>query len=441
VFLKVRVYLQKKIRVKKISIITLGCSKNVVDSERLARQLAAVGYTVVFDSEEFTDTIIINTCGFIHDAKEESISVILNAIQAKESGLVRQVFVIGCLSERYADELRKELPEVDAFFGARDVMQVLECLDIEAKTQILNERITSTPHHTAYLKIAEGCNRSCSFCAIPAIRGPHVSLSIENLVSEAKFLVSGGVKELSLISQDVSYYGIDRYGTGALLQLLQKLHAIDGLEWIRLHYLYPNNFPLEVLDFMRDSPKICNYLDLPLQHISDAVLERMRRGFTRKKTLNLLDTIRSKVPDIALRTTLIVGHPGETEKQFADLLSFVQEYKFERLGVFTYSHEEGTYAALNYKDSIPQKIKQERADAIMEVQQDISLAKNTVLIGKTLKVLIDRIEGGGVVGRTQYDAFEVDNDVYIPNTELIPGEFYSVMIDSADLYDITGHVV
>lgn len=426
---------------KKISIITLGCSKNVVDSERLTRQCAAAGYSVVFDSETHTDIVIINTCGFIHDAKEESISVILNAIQAKELGFVQKIFVIGCLSERYAQDLRTELPEVDAFFGARNVMQVLESLHIEEKNHLLNERIISTPPHTAYLKIAEGCNRSCSFCTIPSIRGTHRSVPIENVVAEAQFLVSKGAKELSIISQDISYYGIDIYGSNSLLPLLQKLHAIDGLEWIRLHYAYPNNFPLEVVDFMRDSSKICHYLDIPLQHISDVVLERMRRGMTAAKTRTLLDEIRTKVPDIALRTTLIVGHPGESEQEFKKLEEFVQMYEFERLGVFTYSHEDGTYAALHYKDSIPQKIKQERADAIMQLQQDISHKKNASYIGKPIQVLIDRKEGEGFVGRTQYDAYEVDNEVYVTTPNLTVGEFYTVVIDSADFYDSTGHVV
>jgi ribosomal protein S12 methylthiotransferase len=425
---------------KKISIITLGCSKNLVDSERIARQFAAAGYTVLFDTDEYTDAIIINTCGFIHDAKEESIAVILNAIRAKEAGRIRQVYVIGCLAERYADDLRKEIPEVDSYFGVRDIYAVLQSLNLEAQTSIMHERVVSTPRHTAYLKIAEGCNRSCSFCAIPLIRGPHISEPIEKLVAEASYLVQSGAKELSIISQDVSYYGIDIYNEHALAGLLNQLLTIDGLDWIRLQYLYPNNFPLQVLDIMQQSQRLCNYLDMPLQHISDKVLQNMRRGFSAQKTYELLDTIRAKVPDVALRTTLIVGHPGETEKEFQKLFDFVRDVKFDRLGVFTYSHEEQTYAADNFKDSIPQKVKQERADALMELQQDISLQKNTALIGSTHKVLIDRIEGDCAIGRTQYDAFEVDNEVRINQANLSVGNFYSITITDADVYDIFGVV-
>lgn len=423
---------------KKISIITLGCSKNLVDSERLARQFAAAGYTVAFDNEAFSDIVIINTCGFILDAKEESISVILDAISAKEAGHISQVFVVGCLAERYADELRKEIPEVDSYFGVKDVFAVLQKFNIEAQTHIVNERLVSTPPHTAYLKIAEGCDRTCSFCAIPSIRGPHVSVSIENLMQEARYICASGAKELSIISQDVSYYGIDLYGKPQLPLLLENLLKIDELEWIRLHYLYPNNFPLPILDMMKDSEKICKYLDMPIQHISDSVLSAMRRGFSEKKTYDLLNTIRTAVPDIALRTTLIVGHPGETDKDFEQLRSFIQEFKFDRLGVFTYSHEENTYAAKHFEDLIPQTVKQERADELMLLQQDISLEKNKAMIGNSYRVLIDRIEGDVAVGRTQYDAYEVDNEVCIPNTDITVGEFYTVKITEADLYDISG---
>jgi len=427
--------------VKKINIITMGCSKNLVDSERLARQFHEAGYKVIFDSEEFTDTIVINTCGFIGDAKEESIQTILNAVHAKQEGKVEQVHVIGCLSERYADDLRKEIPEVDSYLGNKGYIEILKELQIEAKTTILNERSTSTPKHTAYLKIAEGCDRSCSYCAIPSIRGGHVTESIENLLFEAQFLASQGAKELALISQDLSYYGYDLYGKNRLADLVRKLIKIDKVEWIRLHYLYPNNFPLEMLDIMNDSEKLCNYIDMPLQHASNKILQLMRRGFTKEKTYDLLDTIKSKVPDIALRSTLIVGHPDETEEDFQQLVDFVKYVEFDRLGVFTYSHEEGTHAGDNYKDNVPQKIKEERQDVIMRLQQDISLKKNEALIGKEMKVLIDRVDDQGGIGRTQYDALDVDNEIIIPNTDLVIGDFYKVKIESADIYDIFGRVI
>ncbi|MDR2963344.1 MAG: 30S ribosomal protein S12 methylthiotransferase RimO [Bacteroidales bacterium] len=424
---------------KTINIITLGCSKNVVDSERLARQLDALGYSVVFDSNRFTPIAIINTCGFIHDAKEESIQTILRTVQAKELGKIEQVFVIGCLSERYADELRTEIPEVDAYFGARHFADVLQVLQSQANTQLLHERIVSTPQHTSYLKLAEGCNRSCAFCAIPAIRGAHVSQPVEDLVQEAQFLAQEGVKELSLISQDLSYYGIDLYKRNALAELLPQLESIKGLEWIRLHYLYPNNFPVEILPIMAQSKKICHYIDIPFQHSSNVVLKAMRRNFTEHETWKLIDTMRSAVPDIAIRTSLIVGHPGETEAEFDKLLQFVQHAQFERVGVFTYSHEEGTFAAQHYKDEIPQEEKERRRDAIMAVQNEISLQKNQKLIGSTQKVLIDRKEGKTFVGRTQYDAYEVDNEVII-NTQkrLRTGNFYDIHITDADAYELIG---
>ena len=426
---------------QKVSIITLGCSKNLVDSERLARQFSAAGFAVSFDSDDHAEIVIINTCGFILDAKEESIAMILNAVNAKEQGSISELYVVGCLAERYADELRKEIPEVDSYFGVKDIYAVLQKLHVQAQTSIMNERLVSTPKHTAFLKIAEGCNRTCSFCAIPLIRGPHKSESLENLEQESRFLVQSGAKELSIISQDVSYYGIDIYGKNALPELLNKLLSIDALEWIRLHYLYPNNFPLAVLDMMQQSDRICNYLDMPIQHISDSVLGAMRRGFSSENTYALLSEIRSRVPDITLRTTLIVGHPGETDKDFEQLRSFVEEFKFERLGVFTYSHEENTYAAEKFEDSIPLKVKQERADELMLLQQDISLSKNSAMCGNVYKVLIDRIEGNVAVGRTQYDAYEVDNEVRISDSSLSVGEFYSVKITEADLYDISGVIV
>ncbi|MCL2327084.1 MAG: 30S ribosomal protein S12 methylthiotransferase RimO [Bacteroidetes bacterium] len=424
---------------KTINIITLGCSKNLVDSERLARQLAALNYSVVFDSNRFTPIVIINTCGFIHDAKEESIQTILQTVQAKEQGKIEQVFVIGCLSERYANELRSEISEVDAYFGARNFAEVLQALQAQQTDELLHERIISTPKHISYLKLAEGCNRKCAFCAIPAIRGAHVSTPIELLVKEAQFLAAQGVKELSLISQDLSYYGVDLYKKNALADLLPQLEAIDGLEWIRLHYLYPNNFPEEILPIMQQSQKICHYIDIPFQHSSGVVLNAMRRGFSEEETWKLIETMRSAVPDIAIRTSLIVGHPGETEQEFEKLLQFVSHAQFDRVGVFTYSHEDGTYAAQNYDDIISQREKEARRDAVMALQNEISLQKNKKIIGKTVKVLVDRKEGSSYVGRTQYDAYEVDNEVIINFAKrLAVGKFYGIRIDDADAYELMG---
>ena len=424
-----------------INIITLGCSKNLVDSERLARQLAALNYSVVFDSNRFTPVVIINTCGFIHDAKEESIQTILQTVQAKEQGKIEQIFVIGCLSERYANELRSEIPEVDAYFGARNCADVLQALQAQQSNELLHERIISTPTHVSYLKLAEGCNRKCAFCAIPAIRGAHVSMPIEKLVQEAQFLARQGVKELSLISQDLSYYGMDLYKKNALAQLLPQLESIDGLEWLRLHYLYPNNFPVEILPIMQQSQKICHYIDIPFQHSSNVVLNAMRRGFGEKETWKLIETMRSAVSDIAIRTSLIVGHPDETEQEFEKLLQFVRHAQFDRVGVFTYSHEDGTYAAQHYEDTIPQHEKEARRNAVMELQNEISLQKNKKFIGTTQRVLIDRKEGTSFVGRTQYDAYEVDNEVVINSAKrLFAGKFYNIRIDSADAYELIGSV-
>lgn len=423
-----------------VNIITLGCSKNTVDSEHLARQLVAMNYVVFFDSEKFTDIVIINTCGFIHDAKQESIDTIFNAVQAKNAGKIKKLYVMGCLSQRYADELRQEIPEVDSFFGARGIDDILKELRVEKQTSLLQERLVSTPKHLAYLKLAEGCNRSCAFCAIPSIRGKYVSEPIEILVKEAKFLVQNGAKELSLIAQDLSYFGYDLYKRNVLSELLEKLQPIEGLEWIRLHYLYPNSFPKEVLDSMNQLSKLCHYIDIPFQHASDKVLTKMRRFFSEKETFSLMEELKSKVPDIAIRTTLIVGHPGETEKEFQKLVDFVRQAEFDRLGVFTYSHEEGTFAGENYRNSIPERVKQERQEIIMNLQQEISLRKNIEKIGKIHKVLIDRKEDNGFVGRTQYDAYEVDNEVFILSKKLKVGEFYDVKITDADAYDLTGEI-
>lgn len=423
-----------------VNIITLGCSKNTVDSEHLARQLQAMGYLLVFDSEKFTDIVIINTCGFIHDAKQESIDTVLRAVQAKNAGKIKKLYVMGCLSQRYADDLRTEIPEVDSFFGARSFDDILQELKVEKQTNLLHERVVSTPKHLAYLKLAEGCNRTCAFCAIPSIRGNYVSESIENLLKEARFLVENGAKELSLIAQDLSFFGYDLYKRNVLAELLEKLQSIDGLEWIRLHYLYPNNFPKEVLDSMNNLSKVCHYIDIPFQHASDKVLTKMRRFFSEKETFALMEELKTKVPDIAIRTTLIVGHPGETEREFQKLVNFVKQAEFDRLGVFTYSHEEGTYAGENYKDSIPESVKQERQEIIMNIQQEISLKKNAATVGKTLSVLIDRKEENGFVGRTQYDAYEVDNEVFISAKNLKVGEIYPVKITSADAYDLVGEI-
>ncbi|MBR4498412.1 MAG: 30S ribosomal protein S12 methylthiotransferase RimO [Bacteroidales bacterium] len=423
-----------------VNIITLGCSKNTVDSEHLARQLQAMGYKLLFDSESFTDVVIINTCGFIHDAKQESIDTILHAVQAKNAGKIKKLYVMGCLSQRYANELRDEIPEVDSFFGARGFADILHELQVETQTNLLQERVITTPKHLAYLKLAEGCNRSCAFCAIPSIRGGYVSESMEHILAEARFLAQQGVKELSLIAQDLSFFGYDLYKRNMLAELLEQLQIIDGIEWIRLHYLYPNNFPKEVLDSMNHLSKVCHYIDIPFQHASDVVLKKMRRSFSEQETFALMEEMKTKVPDIAVRTTLIVGHPGENDKEFQKLVDFVQQAEFDRLGVFTYSHEEGTYAGEHYKDTIPESVKQERQEIIMNIQQEISLRKNQNRVGQTYSVLIDRQEDDGFVGRTQYDAYEVDNEVFIKSKNLQVGNFYSVKITDADVYDLIGTV-
>ncbi|MBQ4215539.1 MAG: 30S ribosomal protein S12 methylthiotransferase RimO [Bacteroidales bacterium] len=423
-----------------VNIITLGCSKNTVDSEHLARQLQAMGYKLLFDSESFTDVVIINTCGFIHDAKQESIDTILHAVQAKNAGKIKKLYVMGCLSQRYANELRDEIPEVDSFFGARGFADILHELQVETQTNLLQERVITTPKHLAYLKLAEGCNRSCAFCAIPSIRGGYVSESMEHILAEARFLAQQGVKELSLIAQDLSFFGYDLYKRNMLAELLEQLQTIDGIEWIRLHYLYPNNFPKEVLDSMNHLSKVCHYIDIPFQHASDVVLKKMRRSFSEQETFALMEEMKTKVPDIAVRTTLIVGHPGENDKEFQKLVDFVQQAEFDRLGVFTYSHEEGTYAGEHYKDTIPESVKQERQEIIMNIQQEISLRKNQNRVGQTYSVLIDRQEDDGFVGRTQYDAYEVDNEVFIKSKNLQVGNFYSVKITDVDVYDLIGTV-
>ena len=426
-----------------INIITLGCSKNLVDSETLMKQFDANHFNVSHNGDiDSSDTILINTCGFINDAKEESINTILDCIDAKNEGLVKSVYVFGCLSQRYRDELLNEMPEVDGFFGVDSFKEILSELSGQFKKELIGERILTTPKHFAYLKIAEGCNWGCSYCAIPLIRGKFVSVPIEELVEQAKKLVQLGVKEILLIAQDLTYYGLDIYNKRELARLLENLAQIEGLEWIKLHYAYPAHFPMDVLDVMNKYSNICKYLDIPFQHINTVVLQNMRRGITSDETKELINKIKEEVPGITLRTTLLVGHPGETEDAFNELLEFVKETKFDRLGVFTYSEEEDTWGAKNFDDSIPQEVKQERADLIMEMQQDISLNKNQEKIGKEFKVVIDRIEDGHFIGRTEYDSPEVDNEVLIKaDSDLQIGNFYTVTITDADHFDLHAELV
>lgn len=428
---------------KKINIITLGCSKNIVDSEHIMRQLEGRGYTVVHEGVDADARIVvINTCGFIGDAKEESIEMILNFAEAKKRGMIDNLFVMGCLSERYKNELRAEIPEVDSFFGARSLIEVVEGLGVEYDSKIETERVLTTPSHYAYLKISEGCNRVCSYCAIPLIRGKHISIPMETLICEAEKLAAAGVKELLVIAQDTTFYGIDIYGERKIAELMRRLAAIDGIEWIRLHYAYPSQFPLELIDVMKSEPKICNYIDIPFQHISDRQLEMMRRQTTKEQTQNLIDTLRREIPDIAIRTTLIVGHAEESVAEFNELLEFVKQNRFERLGVFPYSEEEGTFSAANFKDNVSQKTKDARAEHIMKIQEQISLENNEKLIGKVLKVIIDREEGEYFVGRSQYDSPEVDNEVYVSSNESLKvGSFYDVKIVSSQQYELFAETI
>lgn len=424
---------------KKIAIVTLGCAKNTVDSEHLAGALER-GYQVVFDNPTgFVDVLVINTCGFILDAKEESIAAILEAVRAKQAGQIGQLFVMGCLAERYANDLRAEIPEVDTFFGVNDLNKIIGLLG--APLQPTARKLT-TPSHYAYLKISEGCNWRCGYCAIPLIRGGHVSVPIEELVQEATELAAKGVKELIVVAQDTTFYGKDLYGERRLGALLRKLCAIDGLEWVRLHYAYPAGFPDDVIEVLATEPKMCKYLDIPVQHISDSVLGSMRRATTKAETLELLHTLRERVPGIALRTTLLVGYPGETEADILELLDFVQAERFDRLGVFPYSEEEGTYSALELSDDVPQEEKESRADRVMAVQQQISLEANERKLGATLRVLVDRIEGDYYVGRTEFDSPEVDPEVWIKNTQVLEiGAFYSVLVERVEEFELYGSVV
>lgn len=425
----------KSIKQNKINVITLGCSKNVYDSEVLMGQLKANGKEVVHEKEG--NIIVINTCGFIDNAKEESVNTILEYVDKKEQGLVDKIFVTGCLSERYKPDLQKEIPDVDQYFGTTELPSLLKALGADYKHELIGERITTTPKNYAYLKIAEGCDRPCSFCAIPLMRGKHVSQPIENLVIEAKKLAQNGVKELILIAQDLTYYGLDLYKKRNLAELLENLVQVEGIEWIRLHYAFPTGFPMDVLELMKREPKICNYLDIPLQHISDSILKSMKRGTTYQKTTQLINDFRALVPEMAIRTTLIVGYPGETEEDFNILKDWVIKMRFERLGCFTYSHEENT-TAFELEDNVPQEVKQARANEIMEIQAQISWELNQEKIGHIYKCIIDRKEGNYFIGRTEYDSPDVDNEVLIDATKyyLKTGSFVDVKITEATEFDL-----
>lgn len=434
----------RTLKQNKVNVITLGCSKNLVDSEVLMGQLQANDFLVTHEAKKSdANIVIINTCGFIDNAKQESIDTILRYADEKEAGKLEKLYVTGCLSQRYKDELEVEIPQVDAYFGTLELPQMLKVLEADYKKELVGERLLTTPRHYAYSKIAEGCNRPCSFCAIPLMRGKHVDRPMEDLVTEARRLVAQGTKELILIAQDLTYYGLQAYGERKLPELLERLSDVPGLDWIRLQYAYPSQFPLAALDVMRERSNVCRYLDMPLQHISDNMLKTMRRGITSRRTKELVREIRDRVPGIALRTTLIAGHPGETEQDFEELCEFVRESKFERLGIFTYSHEENTHSH-TLPDDVPAEVKQARADRIMEIQQQISLDYNESRVGQTYKVLFDRLEGGYYVGRTEFDSPEVDNEVLVlaTNDLHIPqGSFANVHITGASDFDLYGEVV
>jgi ribosomal protein S12 methylthiotransferase len=428
---------------KRVNVVTMGCSKNLVDSEVLLNQLERGKYEVVHDgSGTGYDAVFINTCGFIHDAKQESIDMILDYAEAKKRGDIGKLFVMGCLSERYQKDLETEIPEVDRYFGKFDMKAMVDELKVTFHPEYIYERKITTPSHFAYLKISEGCNRSCSFCAIPMMTGKHKSRTIESLVTEARYLAKKGVKEILLIAQELSYYGIDIYGKSRLVDLVNAISEIDGIEWIRLHYLYPTKFPFDILPVMRENPKVCKYLDMPLQHIANPVLKNMMRHVTREETEALIKRIKDEVPGVIIRTTFLVGFPGETEDDFEELKQFVEETRFERLGVFPFSNEEGTYAYKHFKDKLSDEEKQERADEIMEIQQQISAELNREKIGKTFKVIIDRQEGEFYIGRTEFDSPEVDGEVLVTSeNELKKGEFVNVKITGAEDYDLFGVVI
>ncbi|MCD4833282.1 MAG: 30S ribosomal protein S12 methylthiotransferase RimO [Bacteroidales bacterium] len=426
--------------IKKINIITLGCSKNLVDSESLMRQLESNGYRVTHDSNKPSDIVIINTCGFINDAKQESIETILQFENLRNTNKIEKLFVFGCLSERYKQELETEIPVVDKYFGVYDLKELIESIGGHYKEELVGERLLTTPKHYAYLKISEGCDRTCSFCAIPLIKGKHRSRPIDELIREAEFLISQGVKEIILIAQDLSYYGIDIYKEFKLAELIDKLSDIKGLKWLRLHYMFPAKFPKEIISVMKSKSNICKYMDIPVQHISDKILKDMRRGITKEQTYNLINYFRKEIPEMVLRTTLLVGHPGETDEDFNELIEFVRFAQFERLGIFTYSEEENTYSAENFTDDIPFSIKQSRMDKIMEVQREISNDLNNKKIGELYKVIIDRKEGDYYIGRTEFDSPDVDNEVIVKseNKKLRVSSFYNVRIKSADDFDLIG---
>lgn len=432
----------KTLKKNKVNVVTLGCSKNIFDSEVMMSQLKANKFEVEHESKtEDSEIVIINTCGFIDNAKQESIDTILTYAEAKEQGRVHKVYVTGCLSERYRNELQAEIPNVDAFFGTRELPRLLKTLKADYKKELIGERLLTTPNHYAYFKIAEGCDRPCSFCAIPLMRGKHKSTPIEELVHHAKQLAAQGTKELILIAQDLTYYGLDLYKKRNLAELLENLVEIEGIEWIRLHYAFPTGFPLDVLDVMKKHDKVCNYLDIPLQHIADPILKSMRRGTTMEKTNKLIREFRERVPEMAIRTTLIAGYPGETEEDFQTMYDWVKESRFERLGIFTYSHEENTHA-FNLEDDVPQEVKQERANQIMELQSQISFELNQEKVGKTYKVLFDRVEGDHFVGRTEFDSPEVDNEVLVPKSSFVRlGDFANVKINRAEEFDLFGDIV
>lgn len=432
----------KKLKKDKVNIITLGCSKNMVDSEVLSGQLAANGIKVKHEAAKMDHNIVVvNTCGFIDKAKEESINTILDQVELKKEGKLDKVYVTGCLSERYRGDLATEIPEVDAWFGTMELPLILKQFEADYKQELIGERLLSTPKHYAYLKISEGCNRTCSFCAIPLMRGGHVSKSIEEVVAEAKKLVKMGVKEIMLIAQELTYYGLDLYKKRALSDLLKHLSDVEGLHWIRLHYAYPTKFPLDILDVMRERDNICNYLDMPLQHISDNMLKAMKRQITRKDIIELINNVRDRVPGICIRSTLIAGFPGETREDVEDLKSFLEEVRLDRVGIFTYSHEENT-SAYELEDNIPADEKEARAQEIMEVQQEISYEKNQEKIGKEYKVIVDKKEAGRYLGRTEFDSVEVDNEVIINTDHELPiGDFVNVRIEKAYDYDLEGVVI
>ncbi len=429
---------------RKINIVTLGCSKNIVDSEFLMKQLDFDGWEVLHDSNDTSaKVVVINTCGFIANAKEESTDTILKFVNAKNQGVIDRVYVMGCLSQRYKSELEQEIPEVDGFYGVTDLPEILKDLKSKYTQENANRRILTTPKHYAYLKISEGCNWGCAYCAIPLIRGKYISRTIESLIDEATQLAKDGVKELLIIAQDSTYYGLDIYSKRMLSVLIQKLSEINGIEWIRIHYAYPSNFPLDLINVIKDNPKVCKYIDIPFQHISDNMLKIMHRGLSKKETIELVNKLRTDIPSIAIRTTFLVGHPGETEQDFNELLDFVKTSKFDRVGVFTYSEEEGTYAANNHPDNISEEIKNSRLEALMELQQEVSSKNNADKIGQTLKVIIDRFEDQYIVGRTEFDSPEVDQEVLVKNNKeknIQIGDFIDAKITSCEDYDLIGEI-